>query len=341
MRLRLRARLAVVAGKLRLDRAVLAHHRRSPRPRFLTILNYHRVAPPTAVAETDSGVQDATPASFESHLRLVREHFNPIALGDLLGHLEGESLPPNPVLVTFDDGYRDNVDEALPILRRHGVRAVFFIATHYVGERRLYWWDRISWIVKHARRRRFQVPGLGQLEVDGEDGSTVERRLHRLVKERRALDLQAFLDELAEAADAPWNRTVEDDLVARHVMTWDDVRTLRREGMDVGSHTRTHRVLQTVPYDQLEGELAGSRSDLEAVLGEKIQTIAYPVGRPVRDPAVRQAIEAAGYRLGFTYDTGRQYLRALDPLDVRRFAIERSDSDRVLRVRIALPWLLP
>jgi peptidoglycan/xylan/chitin deacetylase (PgdA/CDA1 family) len=162
------------------------------------------------------------------------------------------------------------------------------------------------------------------------------------VKERPNLDLETFLDDLAHRADAPWSRAVEDDLVARHVMTWDDVRTLRQAGMDVGSHTRTHRVLQTVPPDQLEGELAGSRSDLEAELGEEVRTIAYPVGRPVaRDPVLRRAIEAAGYRLGLTYDTGRQPLRAVDPLDVRRYAIEPSDPDGVLRVRMALPWLLP
>jgi peptidoglycan/xylan/chitin deacetylase (PgdA/CDA1 family) len=300
------------------------------------------VALPSDVAETDAGVNDATPASFESHLRLVREYCSPITLGDFLGHLEGRPLPPNPVLVTFDDGYRDNVDVALPILQRYGVRAVFFIATHYVGGRRLYWWDRISWIVKHARRYEFDVPGVGTLEIDERDRSAVERRLHRLVKERPNLDLETFLDDLAHRADAPWSRAVEDDLVARHVMTWDDVRALRQAGMDVGSHTRTHRVLQTVPPDELEGELAGSRSDLETELGEEIRTIAYPVGRPVaQNPVLRHALEAAGYRLGLTYDTGRQSLRAIDPLDVRRFAIEPSDTDRVLRVRMALPWLLP
>jgi peptidoglycan/xylan/chitin deacetylase (PgdA/CDA1 family) len=331
-----------VASWARLDRAVLAHHRRATRPSWLTVLNYHRVASPSAVAETDTGVQDATPASFEGHLRLVREHFNPIALGDLLAHLEGGPLPPNPLLVTFDDGYRDNVDEALPILQRHGMRATFFIATHYVGGRRLYWWDRISWIVKHARRPRLLVPGLGPLEVDGENRSAVERRLHDLVKKRPALDIEGFLDELAEAADAPWTPAIEDDLVARHVMTWDDVRTLLRAGMDVGSHTRTHRVLQTVPPDQLEDELSGSRADLEAALGIEIRTIAYPVGRPVsRDPVIRPALEAAGYRLGFTYDTGRQHLRGLDPFDVRRFAVERSDTDQQFLVRIALPRILP
>jgi peptidoglycan/xylan/chitin deacetylase (PgdA/CDA1 family) len=319
---------------------VLALHRRAPTPRWLAIINYHRVAPPSAVAETDAGVNDATPASFESHLRLVREHFSPITLGDLLGHLEGQHLPSNPVLVTFDDGYRDNVDVALPILQRHGVSAVFFIATHYVGGRRLYWWDRLSWIAKHARRHRFDVPGVGALEIGDGDRSAVERRLHRLVKERRNLDLETFLDDLAHRADAPWSRAVEDDLVARHVMTWDDVRALRQAGMDVGSHTRTHRVLQTVPPDQLEGELAGSRSDLERELGEEIRTIAYPVGRPVaRDPVLRPALEAAGYRLGFTYNTGRQSLDAMDPLDVRRFAIEPSTTDRDLRVHIAFPRL--
>jgi len=341
LRLGFRDRLASAAGLLRLAEAALAMARRRRPPVFLTVLNYHRVATPDAAI--DEGVVDATPESFDRQLGILRRHFTLVSLGDLLLHLDGQPLPPNPALVTFDDGYRDNLHAALPILQRHAVRATFFVATSYVAERRLFWWDRVSWILKHARRRRFSLPLPEPVEVDLDEGlSAAERRLHRVVKDRPGLDLEDFLQSLARAADAPWDDAVEAELVRRHVLTWDDVRALRRAGMDIGSHTRTHRVLQTVPTDQLADELAGSRSDLEAQLGEPISTIAYPVGRPVAGiPAIRSAVAAAGYRLGFSYRTGRQDLRRLDVLDVHRFSVERDTSDHAFLADLALPWLTP
>jgi peptidoglycan/xylan/chitin deacetylase (PgdA/CDA1 family) len=338
--LRLRARLAGMVQAARLGRAVLARQRRAPHPRWVAVLTYHRIAPRSAAQDTDLEVLSATPETFDSQLRTLRRYLTPITLKDLSDHLEGASLPPNPVLVTFDDGYLDNVDVALPILVRHAVQAVFFVATEYVARRKLFWWDRISWIVKHAQRPCFAVPGLKHVEVDTRDGPALERRLHDIVKHQHGLDIEGFLQALAAAADAPWGPEVEQDLVRRHIMTWDHVRALHEAGMDVASHTRTHRVLQTVPASELEGELSGSRADLEAVLGVPVQAISYPVGRPVGgDALVLRAVQAAGYRVGFTYDTGRQDLGVLDPLQVRRLAVERTDSDQDLLTRVAFPWL--
>lgn len=343
LRLGIRVRLASAAGTLRLADAILAAARLRRPPAFLTVLNYHRVTTPEEAAETDEETVDTTPERLDRQLGILRRHFTLVSLNDLLSHLDGHPLAPNPALVTFDDGYRDNLHTGLPILQRHGVRATFFVATRYVGERRLFWWDRVSWIVKHARRRRFPLERPGPLDVDIDRGvHDAERQLHRIIKDTPGLDLEDFLQSLAWAADAPWSDAVEAELVQRHVMTWDDVRALRRAGMDIGSHTRTHRVLQTVPNEQLADELAGSRSDLEAQLGEPILTVAYPVGRPVaKIPAIRAAVVEAGYRLGFSYGTGRQDLRRYDALDVHRFAIERDLSEHLFLAKLALPLLWP
>jgi hypothetical protein len=122
MRQRIKGRLAAAVGALRIPTPVLALQRRRP-PTFLTVLNYHRVDEPGSASETDKETVDATPLSFERQLGLLRRHMTPIAMSDLRSYLEGESLPPNPVLVTLDDGYRDNLTNALPFVVRHGIRA--------------------------------------------------------------------------------------------------------------------------------------------------------------------------------------------------------------------------
>lgn len=154
VKLRARARLSSFLGRVGASQAWLAA-RRIGRPRWLTVLNYHRVGRFEEAGDVDEGVLDATPESLDRQLGRLRRHCTPVALGDLLAHLDGAELPPNPALVTFDDGYRDNLEQAVPILKRHGIRAAFFIATSYVSERRIFWWDRISWTLKHARRRQF------------------------------------------------------------------------------------------------------------------------------------------------------------------------------------------
>src|SRR6185436_8186185 len=105
------------------------------------------------------------------------------------------------------------------------------------------------------------------------------------------------------------------------------VRALARAGMDVESHGKHHRVLQTLHADALDDELTGSRTELEAQLGRPVRAIAYPVGRRIaREARIRDALAAAGYRLGMSNKTGVNRLWPLplrgvlpvDPFDVRR-----------------------
>ncbi len=340
MPLGLRSTVAEFLGACGVSARAIALRRRL-RSRRLVVLNYHRVNSPSAVTEVDKGVLDATPESLDRQLTLLKTHFTPIGLGDLLEHLDGAPLPPNPALVSFDDGYRDNHDHALPVLLRHGISATFFIATDYVDGRRLYWWDRISWIVKHAEQSRFAIEYPEHMEVNVETAGA-EWRLHRIVKIWKGLDLERFLDELADAARAPWDAPTEARLVDELVMTWDHVRALRRAGMDVGSHTRSHRVLQTLTPSELSEELSGSRECMEAALGESIHAVAYPVGHPIAGhPEIEAAFRSAGYRLGFTYGQRAEPMETLVTHDVGRLAPEEGMSDARFLSMLAFPWLDP
>jgi peptidoglycan/xylan/chitin deacetylase (PgdA/CDA1 family) len=316
--------------------------RRALRVPLLTTITYHRLQPAGAALSTDEDVVDTTPEGFERQIVDLARHFSIVGLEELRGWLAGRPLPASSALITFDDGYRDCHDVALPILLRHGIKAVFFVTTGYVTDRRVFWWDRIAWLLKNARRRRFVVPvppPLAPVIVDLDQRARAQAQLLRLVKQTQGLDLEALLASIAVAGDAPWDEEVERRLSSTDVMTWDHVRALARAGMDVGSHTRTHRVLQTLPADLLAPELFGSRQDLERELGRRVVAVAYPVGRPVaRFPAIRSAVAAAGYDLGFSYNTGVQPLwGAVDPLDLRRLAIDSRLTRSMYQSMLALP----
>jgi peptidoglycan/xylan/chitin deacetylase (PgdA/CDA1 family) len=311
---------------------------------WLTVLTYHRVAEPSSPDLFDEGVVDVRPEQLERQLAFVKRWFSPVGIDELLWHVRrGTALPRNCVLVTFDDGYRDNFDRALPILLRHGVPATFFIATDYVDRRIPFWWDVVTRVFKLSSRQRvvLEYPEHAEWSLRGHPArSAAVRRALRIVKDVPGLDLERFLGELQRAADVSIGGGEARWLADATVMTWDQVRALRAAGMDVQSHTRTHRVLQTLDAAALAEELYGSRRILEEVLGEPVRAISYPVGKSVRDaPAVRQAVRAAGYELGFSNGTGISSIRGLDPLDVRRLSMDVSLSEPFFRTVLALPWL--
>jgi peptidoglycan/xylan/chitin deacetylase (PgdA/CDA1 family) len=337
-----RTSLAAALGGLHVPELVMSL-RQAASP-WITVLTYHRVGHADAASRLDDGVVDVAPEQLDRQLAFVRRWFDPIALGDLVAYVRGGAvLPRNPLLVTFDDGYRDNLDVALPILERHGIRATFFVATDYVEHRRLFWWDRVAWVIKATARTRLRLeyPERTELATGSPSAKRAAiRRVQRIVKDRRGLELSRVLDDLERAADvrlAPdEERRIADDVV----MTWEHVVALRRAGMDVQSHTCTHRVLQNLDAPELMRELVASREKLEQVLGEACCAVSYPVGKALGgSPGVRRAVREAGYVLGFSNGTGVNRAGAFDPLDARRVSLDLALTDPLFRTMLALPWL--
>jgi len=320
--------------------AILAARARLRLP-LLSILTYHHVCEPGKDYRFDPDVADVTPPQFRRQMALVKRHFSVIGVDELLAGLEGARLPPNPCLITFDDGYRSNLDVALPVLRDLGLKAVFFIATSFVGERRLYWWDRIAYVVATTRRERLELGYPRPMTVRLDDPARARATLVKQIKDEPGLDLGRYLDELTAAAGVAWSRDIERGLADELIMTWDEVRRMRDAGMDIESHTRGHRVLQTLDEPGLRDELDGARVDLARELGRPSRVIAYPVGRSIAPyPQVRAAVAAAGYRCGLTNASGVVPLwQRRDHLDVGRLAVDRELSDEMFLGQLAIPQL--
>ncbi|MEO6777749.1 MAG: polysaccharide deacetylase family protein [Kofleriaceae bacterium] len=321
--------------------------RAAPIPSTLSILTYHHIAEDEADYRYDPGVADASPAQFRRQMELIAKLATPVTIADVVRALEGAPLPKNPVMVTFDDGYKSCVETALPILSSVGMPAVFFVATSFVQDRLLYWWERIALILSSARQPRAHLHYPIELDVEAKDPAAL-RMLAHIVKDTTNLDLERFLGELAAAFGVEWHRSVESDHANKMVMTWDDVRTLASAGMDIESHSRHHRVLQTLDPVTLDDELAGSKRELEAQLGRECQAIAYPVGYRISHiKPIRDAVARAGYKVGFTNASGatRIWPGALgrmirtDPYDVCRLSTDRALSDAMFLAQIAVPRL--
>lgn len=334
------ARLLHQSGSLH---ALLKLRSRASIP-WLTILTYHQFPAPSGQEAFDDGVVDVTPDDFDRHVACLKRHFNVVGVDDLCAFAAGVPLPRNPVAIAFDDGYLGNYETALPILKKHDATAIFFVATSYVTERRPYWWDRIAYLLKTSSRRELvlEYPHPVRIVLEDPRSRSIERVL-RLVKTQPALDLELFLDELGRAAGVPWSREMEREFSDRLLMTWDHIRALRAAGMDVQSHTRTHRVLQTLAPGDLTDEIEGSRADLARELGEAPRALAYPVGNPLEGASpIRAAMRKAGYEIGFTNGTGPTSLRRpVDPFGICRQTVGRDTSEAYFLTILTVPEIAP
>ncbi|HTQ02598.1 MAG TPA: polysaccharide deacetylase family protein [Polyangiaceae bacterium] len=335
-----RQRLASLLHQTGVMRAALALRSSVPSP-WLSVLTYHRFPTPGGHETFDDEVIDVTPECFERQVVFLKKYFNVIGVEELCAFADGKPLPPNAVAITFDDGYLDNYEVALPILKRHDAKAVFFIATGCVGERRLYFWDRVAYVLKRTGRDRVHLTYPFAVDIALADRKLALERILRIVKTHPALNLERFLDELGHAAQVAWSRHLERSFAERLLMTWDHVRELRRAGMDVQSHTRSHRVLDTLPPADLLDELAGSREDLQRELGELPRAIAYPVGNQVGATSpIRAALAQAGYAIGLSSNTGSNSLHGVvDRYNIRRQAVELNLPDAYLLAVLAMPSL--
>ncbi len=342
----MRERLADLLHRAGALHAVLKVRGVVPLP-TVSIITYHHIADPDHAYPNDPDAADATPARFRWQMETLARTCTPIGIDELLRALDGAPLPRNPVMVTFDDGYQSCHDVALPILRAVGIRATFFISTSFVSERRLYWWERVALIVNQAARSA-TLTYPKRLELTPRSRVTRVALLDA-IKDTPQLDVDQFLGGIADAMGVTWSAEIEAAYANGLIMTWDHVRALARAGMDVESHSRHHRVLQTLDDAGLRDELTGSREDLEAQLGRPVRAIAYPVGRRLGSGSerIRTAIAAAGYKIGLSNASGVNRIwpgslggmLGFDRYDVRRLSLDRSMSDAMFLTQLALPRL--
>jgi peptidoglycan/xylan/chitin deacetylase (PgdA/CDA1 family) len=343
-----RQRLVHALDRAGVLRGMMQLRRLAPMPIVgaVTFHHIHDAAEQPGAYPYDPDVADATPTQFRRWLEMLARTGTPITMADLVRGLDGGPLPKNPVMITFDDGYRSCHDVALPILRELGIPATFFVATSFVTERRLFWWERIALALHLARRPRMRLSYPTPIDLEVADPNA-RRLLDDLIKNTWKIDIARFLDELYRALDVEWSAALDAEHADRLIMTWDQVRALERAGMSVESHTRHHHVLETLDDDALREELVSSREDLQRELGHPVHAIAYPVGRRIQRARILDAVADAGYRVGFANSGGVNVLwpaslrnaLAFDPLDLRRCGTSVAMSDAMFLAQMAFPPL--
>ncbi len=303
------------------------------RPRAL-ILAYHRVAE----IESDPQLLGVTPERFAQHLAHLRARYHPMSLLDLAGG----RAPRRGVVVTFDDGYADNLHHARPLLERYEAPATVFVVAGQIGQAREFWWDELErlllqpgalpetlaltvngqayqWALgdaadyspsDHQRHRGWNVLSA----TDPTPRHSVYRALHPLLRPLAPEEREHLLEALrawagAEPAGRPTHRALSPG----------EVRALAAGGLvDVGAHSVRHPVLSMLPLEAQRAEIAQSQARLAELLGRPARSFSYPYGAPGDYTAETVAlVREAGFACACANHTG------VVGADTDRFALPR------------------
>jgi peptidoglycan/xylan/chitin deacetylase (PgdA/CDA1 family) len=286
----------------------------------LSILIFHRVLPepdPLFPGEVDR-------IRFDEICGWLRRWFNVMPLDHAYRRLMEGDLPERAMSITFDDGYRDNAEIALPVLQAHQLTATFFVATGFLDDGCM-WNDRIVEAVRCTSE-----PWIDLNEV-------LEVAPHRLplagIEQRRAA-VQALLpavkylsSQQREEAVQRIERLLGAGCAAPLMMNARHVQLLSESGMSVGVHTVTHPILSLCTEDQVRRELGDCRASLQSLLQRPVTWVAYPNGVVGRDVGPREfgIVRELGFEAAVSTEHGfvtagseRFALRRFTPWDQSR-----------------------
>jgi peptidoglycan/xylan/chitin deacetylase (PgdA/CDA1 family) len=296
------------------------------------ILLYHRIA---ADGPDPFGLC-VSPAHFAEQLQVLAAEYEPVSLGELAARVRAGEATRREVALTFDDGYRDNLLAALPLLQRHGIPATFFVVSGQLGSERGFWWDRLAAAFLHDRPlpSRILVPIGDQVEVVDSSLSHRMQTLHRL--HERLMVLPSDIRDAALSAIFGACAPGCDPKTPAEVLTASEVRSISgHPHMEIGAHSMTHPVLTRLAGEERRAEIRKGRDDLQAVVGRTIHAFAYPYGyfdddtvRDVRGEGIEYACTCVPRRIG----------RGQDPLRLPRLEARNCGA---VEFRRALGWSLP
>jgi peptidoglycan/xylan/chitin deacetylase (PgdA/CDA1 family) len=291
----------------------------------VVVLAYHRVAllpdyPYPIVVEPDN---------FAQQMETLHKQFHPLSLTELADSIELQDIPKRGVVVTFDDGYIDNLTQALPILDAYQIPATVFVTTGNVYEQIEFWWDELE----HLVLKPMDFPNDLKISFNGKfyhwstktflERNTARRAIRLILRPMKYADRQDILEQVA--AQVRQSRVTRPD--HRPMTNIELQQFASNELIQIGAHTVTHPILSSLPYDEQYHELKHSRDELEAATGQVVDVCSYPYGsaEDFNEDSIKAARDC-GFRIACTTLVG-VVRKDIDPFMLPRCWIDNWDRE--------------
>ena len=244
---------------------------------YAIVLVYHRIAD----LKKDVQLLSVAPQKFEEQTIYLKSRFNIITLQELVRDLKNKKIKKKSLVITFDDGYADNLFNAKPILEKHNIPATFFITTDTLNSNREFWWDSLERVFLD-----YNLQPLNPIDIKINNIRFFKSNITANILESIYKEAYALMRKLS---------TEDRDAVLNYFLNWanlgesvrDNYRPLNKSELvklslnnlfEVGSHSKSHCSLNKQKIDIQKNEISNSKSMLDNILSKSIKSFSYPYG---------------------------------------------------------------
>lgn len=247
----------------------------------IRVLMYHGVDE----RQTDFILDDPTlvisTKNFEEQIKYLSKSYNIISTHDLVAHIKNKiSFPLNSVVITFDDGLKNNFINAFPILQKYNAKATIFLTTDYIDTLKINWSNKFYYFINKIGLNEFveeferEFPAYPNL---------IEKIGHKNLTENMNFILKYKIDEnirekFIQRLYDKFGIKINKEEIKHLYLSWKEIKKMADAGISFGSHTSTHPVLSLLDYEKAEKEIIDSKKNIEVKLDKKIHLFAYPYG---------------------------------------------------------------
>jgi len=292
--------------------------------------NFHRIGN-WEKTRFDPCVFSCTSEQLDDLIVFFKQNFDIISIAEAveLVNKGPKNIYGKYLVITFDDGYKDNYTQAFPVLKTHNVPACFFIATSLIGNKKLPWWDRIAYNYKKNNFKSIKLSSWTKTVKYKNDDRTFVRDILAATKISQD-PIEVQLKEIEQLFP------LERDLPTQEFLSWDNLTEMIEHGMDVGAHSHNHEILANLAQDEIIYELTHSKMLIEQHLPYKVSSFSYPVGsQGTYNTSVTEALVNCGYDIAFNFQPGINVRIDENRYDLRRFSIEPSTTIDSLKNMLA------
>lgn len=267
----------------------------------VVILLYHGICGDTFDLLKGFDTRHTPESLFRKHLEyLKRRGYIFVSMTDLLNSINNKNRPDKSVALTFDDGFRNVVENAYPIMKDYGAKGCIYLVSDLVGTDELLWTDFVETVIRNQNNKDFHFVFKGEvITYILSDRISIGHAMKDIKAKLRTLPDKERLEHLKQFGNYSLVDVPEEFAMA----DWEQIRELDPDILEIGSHTRRHpNCANLVTDEELEGEVCNSKLDIERNIGRKVDHFCYPAGS--YNDRVISSVKRCGYKSAVTVEKG-------------------------------------
>ena len=254
--------------------------RRFKNRKSILILTYHSVLPDSERFEQFDYRNCVSSENFDQQIIYLKKKYSVISMDEAVNRINTNTVNKSFAVITFDDGFRNNFKYAFPVLAQNGVPGTFYTATDFMDKENILWTEVVTALILFTKKKQISI----QLDEDcvlplqsNEDKISASIKIRKYLKNKFDAEKNRVLQDLKyQCSDV--GSILERDEERYAFMKWQEVREMAEAGMEIGSHTHTHTLLNMVDEQTTYEELDTSKKLIEKHLNRACNHFSYPNG---------------------------------------------------------------